>query len=184
MLRVELSLPEWVEREVDFTRSYGTPESRMQLAIELARSNIRHDSGGPFGAALFRADGTLIAVGVNRVIPHNCSAAHAEVMAFMQAQARLGSFRLNQDGQRYILATSSQPCAMCYGASFWAGIDALEIGARSEDVMELSEFDEGPLPADWTGELERRDIAVSRDLLREQARDVFHLYRAHAGVAY
>ena len=95
MLRVELSLPEWVEREVDFTRSYGTPESRMQLAIELARSNIRHDSGGPFGAAIFRDDGQLLAVGVNRVVPQNCSAAHAEVMAFMQAQARLGSFRLN-----------------------------------------------------------------------------------------
>ena len=76
MLRVELSLPEWVEREVDFTRSYGTPESRMQLAIELARSNIRHDSGGPFGAAIFRDDGQLLAVGVNRVVPQNCSAAH------------------------------------------------------------------------------------------------------------
>ena len=158
MLRVELSLPEWVEREVDFTRSYGTPESRMQLAIELARSNIRHDSGGPFGAAIFSDDGQLLAVGVNRVVPQNCSAAHAEVMAFMQAQARLGSFRLNQDGQRYILATSSQPCAMCYGASFWAGIDALEIGARSEDVMELSEFDEGPLPAAC-----RRRLLKSRD---------------------
>jgi hypothetical protein len=30
------------------------------------------------------------------------------------------------------------------------------IGARSEDVEEPTEFDEGLLPADWIGELEPR----------------------------
>ena len=58
---------------------------------------------------------------------------------------------------------------MCYGASFWAGIDTLLIGARSEDVMSLTEFDEGPLPADWKGELENRGISVRRDIHREAA---------------
>ncbi len=60
----------------------------------------------------------------------------------------------------------------------WAGIDELLIGARAEDVEELTEFDEGPLPADWIGELERRGIAVRRDILREQARDVLAAYGA------
>jgi tRNA(Arg) A34 adenosine deaminase TadA len=181
---IELSLPEWIAQEVDFGFVYGTDSARMELAIGLARRNVEHDSGGPFGAAIFRNDGALIAVGVNRVVTQCCSVAHAEIMAFMNAQARLSRYRLNDDGERYLLVTSAQPCAMCYGASFWAGINEIVIGARAEDVMELSEFDEGPLPADWIGELEKRGIAVRRDVLRESARGVFELYRARAGARY
>lgn len=181
---IELSLPDWIDREIDFTGRYADDEARMALAIGLARRNVELETGGPFGAAIFRDDGALIAVGVNRVVPQQCSVAHAEMMAFMSAQARLERFRINEDGARYILATSAQPCCMCYGASFWAGIDELVIGARAEDVMELSEFDEGPLPADWIGELEKRAITVRRDIQREQARGIFALYRATAGANY
>ena len=74
------------------------------------------------------------------------------------------------------LATSAQPCCQCYGATIWAGIDRLLIGARSEDVEALTEFDEGPLPADWIGELERRGIAVVRDLHRDAACAVLRDY--------
>lgn len=182
--RVELALPEWIGSEVDFGRSFRDDTSRMQLAIGLARRNVEHGSGGPFGAAIFRDDGTLVSVGVNRVVSQQCSVAHAEIMAFLVAQARLQRFRLNEDGARYLLVTSAQPCSMCYGASIWAGIDGLVIGARAEDVMELSEFDEGPLPADWIGELEKRGIGVRRDVLRDEARGVFDLYRASAGRRY
>ena len=73
---------------------------------------------------------------------------------------------------------------MCYGASFWAGLDEMLIGARSEDVMELTEFDEGPLPADWIGELEQRGIRVKRDILREPARQVLRNYSQHVGQRY
>lgn len=181
---IELSLPDWIDGEIDFSHHYADDEARMALAIDLARRNVELETGGPFGAAIFRDDGALIAVGVNRVVPQQCSVAHAEMMAFMSAQMRLGRNRLNEDGARYILATSAQPCSMCYGASFWAGINELVIGARAEDVMELSEFDEGPLPADWIGELEKRAITVRRDVQREQARGVFELYRSSAGTSY
>jgi tRNA(Arg) A34 adenosine deaminase TadA len=117
-------------------------------------------------------------------VQHNCSVAHAEMMAFMTAQARTQRFRLNEDGQRYALATSAQPCCQCYGASVWAGIDELLIGARSEDVEELTEFDEGPLPADWIGELERRGVQVRRDILRDEARDALAAYSARGGLMY
>ncbi len=182
--RIELTLPEWIDTEIDFSRRYVNSVARMELAIGLARRNVELGSGGPFGAAIFRDDGELIAVGVNRVVPQHCSVAHAEMLVFMSAQKSLQRFRLNEDGARYLLATSAQPCSMCYGASIWAGIDGLEIGARAEDVMELSEFDEGPLPSDWVGELKKRGIAVERDICREQAREVFILYRSHAGTSY
>ena len=181
---IHLDLPDWVRDEVDVSRPYVDDAAKIELAIRLARCNIEHDSGGPFGAAVFAADGMLIAAGVNRVLPRACSIAHAEIMAYALAQSRLQRARLNETGERYTLATSAQPCCQCYGATVWAGIDELLIGARSEDVEELTEFDEGPLPADWIGELESRGIAVRRDILRDAARDVFLRYRELGGSAY
>src|SRR5690606_19114382 len=132
--------------------------------IELARRNVEARSGGPFGAAIFDDRDRVVAVGVNRVLPQNCSVAHAEIMAFAMAQQRLQRSRLNEDGRKVVLATSAQPCCQCYGASVWAGIDRLLIGARSEDTESLTEFDEGPLPEDWIGELQRLGIVVAHDL--------------------
>jgi tRNA(Arg) A34 adenosine deaminase TadA len=181
---LRITLPSWIDAEVGAERIYADDEARIDLAIRLAHRNIEERTGGPFGAAVFDEQGRLVAAGVNRVLPQHCSAAHAEIVAFAAAQSRLQRARLNEDGHRYVLATSAQPCAMCYGASIWAGIDTLLIGARSEDVMELSEFDEGPLPADWIGELVKRGIEVRRDILRERARGVFVRYAELAGETY
>ncbi|MEO7068385.1 MAG: nucleoside deaminase [Rhodanobacter sp.] len=176
-LQIHLTLPPWIGDVADTNRRYQTDEERVGLAIELSRQNVERGGGGPFGAAVFNThSGRLVSVGVNRVVPQNCSVAHAETMAIMIAQQRLTRNRLNEDGGHYVLATSAQPCCQCYGASVWAGIDELLIGARTEDVEELTEFDEGPLPADWVGELERRGIAVRRDILREPARAVLASY--------
>lgn len=177
-LQIHLTLPPWIGEVADESRVYLTDEERVGLAIELSKQNVERSHGGPFGAAVFNAAGRLISVGVNRVVPQTCSVAHAEMMAYMTAQQRLATFRLNEQGSHYILATSAQPCCQCFGATIWAGIDELLIGARSEDVEELTEFDEGPLPADWIGELQRRSIAVRRDILRDQARAVLASYGA------
>ena len=104
-------------------------------------------------------------------------------MALATSQQRVQSFRLNQSGERYTLATSAQPCSMCYGALIWAGIDELLIAARADDVQQLAGFDEGPLPADWKGELEKRGIAVRTDLMRDHARDVLRDY-GESGLVY
>jgi tRNA(Arg) A34 adenosine deaminase TadA len=181
---VHLSVPEWIFREIDSAKIYPDDASRVALAIHLANRNIEEKSGGPFGAAVFTSDGRLVSAGVNRVVTQGCSIAHAEIMAYMLAQTKLQRFRLNDPDGQFVLATSAQPCCQCYGATVWAGIDELLIGARSEDVEELTEFDEGPLPADWIGELERRGIRVHRDILRDQARNVFVRYRELGGANY
>jgi tRNA(Arg) A34 adenosine deaminase TadA len=181
---IRLALPAWIDEEIDVARVYADDNARVGFAIRLARRNVEERSGGPFGAAIFDDDGRVIAAGVNVVLPQHCSAAHAEIMAFASAQTRLQRARLNEDGRRYVIATSAQPCAMCYGASFWAGIDEILIGARSTDVAELSEFDEGPLPADWIGEFARRGITVCRDIRREEAREVFRRYAELGGARY
>lgn len=187
--QVHLTLPAWVHETVDQTRVHASDADKVGLAIELSRRNIDAGSGGPFGAVVFGPGDRIVAVGVNVVLPQNSSVAHAETMAYMLAQQRLQRARLNEtrDGMRdgpYTLATSAQPCCQCYGATVWAGIDRLLIGARSEDVEALTEFDEGPLPDDWIGELERRGIEVVRDLQRDAARAVLGEYGAQGGQRY
>ncbi len=182
--QVHLTLPAWIHEAFDPAATYASDEDKVALAIELSRRNVEARSGGPFGAVVFGPDDRVIAAGVNRVVPHNTSLAHAENMAYMLAQQRLQTPRLNDVVSPVTLATSSQPCCQCYGATIWAGIDRLLIGARAEDVMELTEFDEGPLPADWTGELERRGIAVVRDILRTDARAVLRAYGEAGGENY
>jgi tRNA(Arg) A34 adenosine deaminase TadA len=187
--QVHLTLPAWVHEHVDASRAYAGDADKVALAIDLSKRNIDADSGGPFGAAVFGPDDRIIAVGVNRVVPHACSVAHAEMMAYMLAQGRTQRLRLNRDADDnaigpMTLATSSQPCCQCYGATVWAGIDRLLIGARAEDVMALTEFDEGPLPADWIGELNARGIEVVRDIERAAACAVLRAYGQRGGPRY
>jgi tRNA(Arg) A34 adenosine deaminase TadA len=181
---LRIALPAWFDAAIDTTRIYAGGEARVGLAIALARRNVEERTGGPFGAAVFDGEGRVVGAGVNVVLAQTSSIAHAEIMAMTMAQKRVRRARLNEDGKRYVLATSAQPCAMCYGASIWAGIDGILIAARTSDVMAQSDFDEGPLPADWIGELERRGIAVTRDVLREEAREVFALYARMGGPMY
>lgn len=177
-------LPEWIADEVAFGSTAVGDDAQVALAIRLARLNVQHASGGPFGAAVFDAAGTLVAVGVNRVEPLRLSLAHAEIVALVGAQRSRDRARLHEDGGHYTLASSAQPCCQCYGAIVWAGIDALLIGARASDTESLAGFDEGPLPGNWVGELERRGIRVARDIRRDEACAVLIDYAARNGRRY
>jgi tRNA(Arg) A34 adenosine deaminase TadA len=186
---VHLVLPGWVQEMVEPGQHFASDADKVAFAIALSRRNIAEQTGGPFGAAVFDPDHRLVAAGVNVVLPQSASLAHAEAMAYLLAQQALRRARLNEapDGSHagpYVLATSAQPCCQCYGATVWAGIDRLLIGARSEDVEALTEFDEGPLPDDWAGELGRRGIEVVRDLHRDDARAVLAAYGSQGGQRY
>lgn len=189
--QVHLTLPAWAQAWMPELegRILADDADKVALAVELSRRNVEAGSGGPFGAAVFGPDHRLVSIGVNRVMPMSCSMAHAEIMAYALAQQRLQRARLNRDADDlpcgpFVLATSAQPCCQCFGATVWAGIDRLLIGARAEDVEALTTFDEGPLPADWVGELERRGITVLRDLQREPACAVLRSYGSGGGAHY
>jgi tRNA(Arg) A34 adenosine deaminase TadA len=174
---IHLSLPSWVSEVVDMDARYPGDEAKVALAIQLSNKNVDHGSGGPFGAVVFDGEDRIISIGVNRVVPQTTSLAHAENMAYMLAQQKLKAPRINAVVQGPVtLATSSQPCCQCYGATVWAGIDHLIIGARAEDVTRLTTFDEGPLPEDWVGCLVKRGIAVTKDILRDEACAVLKVY--------
>ncbi|MBD9535397.1 nucleoside deaminase [Stenotrophomonas sp. STM01] len=182
--QVHLTLPVWIHDAVDCDRAYTGDEAKVALAVELSRLNVEHGTGGPFGAVVFGPDDRVIAAAVNRVVPHATSLAHAENMAYMLAQQKLNTPRLNALLAPITLATSSQPCCQCYGATVWAGIDRLLIGASAADVEALTQFDEGPLPANWVGELNKRGIEVVQGLQRDAARAVLAHYGQNEGARY
>jgi tRNA(Arg) A34 adenosine deaminase TadA len=182
---LHISLPDWLDPAVDWQRGYGSLEERMGLAITLARQNVVRGTGGPFGAAVFECDsGRLVSVGVNSVTRLNNSVLHAEVLALMLAQQRVGRYSLGgHDQPAHELVTSCEPCAMCLGATLWSGVRRLVCGASRADATALS-FEEGPVfPESWSY-LQRCGIEVAREVMRPQAAEVLELYRASGGPIY
>ncbi|MDQ6970074.1 MAG: nucleoside deaminase [Mariprofundus sp.] len=163
---------------------YPELKARMQLAMQLARNNIDHGTGGPFGAAVFDiATHQLIAVGVNVVLSSHCSMAHAEMMAISMAQQQQANFDLAAAGQALELVSSCEPCAMCFGAIPWSGIKHVVCGARDADARAIG-FDEGPKMHDWQQALGQRGITVQTDICRQQGIDVLQHYAKRNGVIY
>ncbi|NLW84878.1 MAG: nucleoside deaminase [Phycisphaerae bacterium] len=179
-----IAVPRWLRAvEAAQAGTFPSVEARVALAVELAQRNIDQGTGGPFGAAVFDlTTHTLVAAGVNLVTSAACSIAHAEMIALARAQQRLKTWDLSAV-DRFELATSCAPCAMCLGAMPWSGVCALACGARDEDARAIG-FDEGAKPADWAGELEKRGITVTQDILRERAAAVLRAYAAAGGKIY
>jgi tRNA(Arg) A34 adenosine deaminase TadA len=185
-LRKTVALPGWVKREVDFKAVRRTDEGKIRLAIALAAANVRHGTGGPFGAAVFDGrDHRLLSVGVNTVVPGQCSVNHAEILALILAEKLMKHHRLDSGKAGFfVLASSAQPCAMCFGAILWAGVDRLVYASTRADVEKIAGFDEGPLPGDWRRECRKRGVQVGRPLLRGEAAEALKLYAAGRGVVY
>jgi tRNA(Arg) A34 adenosine deaminase TadA len=159
-------------------------EDRMRFVISLAQQNVERQSGGPFGAGVFDEQGHLAAAGVNIVVTRNCSILHAEMIAIALTQKELGRYDISDGGKSgYELVTSTEPCAMCFGALLWSGITRLVCGARDEDARRIG-FDEGPKPGSWEQALEERGIKVVRDVLRREAAAVLDLYVQRGGPIY
>jgi tRNA(Arg) A34 adenosine deaminase TadA len=180
-----LRLPDWVESFL--TDSPGIfPETidRMRFVLEISRRNVRHGTGGPFGAAIFNSNGRLIAPGINLVVISNCSLLHAEMVALAGAQQKLGRYDIGDGGRLHFdLFATTEPCAMCFGAIPWSGVRRLVCGARDEDARAIG-FDEGPKLADWASALNDCGIAVLRDVLRDEAVAVLREYIASGGIIY
>lgn len=157
----------------------------MKLVTTLAQLNIQFETGGPFGAGVFRMDThQLVAPGVNLVLSSKTSIAHAEIVAIMMAQQATGSHDLGASGlPLHQLVTSCEPCGMCLGAISWSGIRQVVCGARGSDAEAVG-FDEGPKPADWVTELERRGISVTSDIGRTNASAVLQQYVENGGEVY
>ncbi len=108
----------------------------MARAIELSEENVRN-GGGPFGAVIAK-DGNLIAEGYNQVTKNNDPTAHAEVTAIRNAAEALQTFDLSG----CVIYTSCEPCPMCLGAIYWAGIDQMYFGNTKKNAGEIGFSDD------------------------------------------
>lgn len=185
MQKITITLPDWLCLQNLTAKSYPEPGEQILLAIKLAEQNVKNKTGGPFGAAVFDSSGNLISVGVNRVESQKNSVAHAEIMAIMLAQSSLAKHRLDLEATKsYVLASSSQPCSMCFGALLWSGVHHLIFGATRDDVIQLAGFDEGPLPENWIKECQDRGITITESLLRDRACLALKEYTLNEGTVY
>jgi tRNA(Arg) A34 adenosine deaminase TadA len=184
--QIAIRLPDWTEELLAGSKPvYATVEDRMRLVVDLSHLNSMRGDSGPFAAAVFEMEsGTLLAPGVNLVVPARNCVLHAEIVAIMIAQQIVGRWDLGAEGMPPCeLASSSEPCAMCLGAIPWSGVRRLVCGARDEDVRAIG-FDEGLKPDNWLQGLEDRGIAVVQDVLRDEARTVLRKYAGQGGVIY
>lgn len=99
-------------------------EYYMSQALELAREAA--DAGEvPVGCVIVR-DGAVISRGRNRREEKQAVCSHAEMEAMAQANATLGSWRLDNCA----LYVTLEPCPMCAGAILNARIPKVFYGAR------------------------------------------------------
>jgi tRNA(Arg) A34 adenosine deaminase TadA len=182
-MKVTLELPSWMDAALPHLEGLASDSQRMVAVIELARRNVDERTGGPFSAAIFETDsGRLVAAGVNVVVPTNAAIAHAEALAVAAAGQALGTFDLGADTPTSLFA-STEPCVMCLGVTVWSGVSRLVCAGRDEDAGAIG-FDEGPKHPDWVAELEKRGIAVVRDVEREASIEALRHYLDSGGEIY
>ena len=174
---IDFVLPDWLESFASTYTPNSSLEQRMEFVIAAAQKNIEEHTGGPFSAAVFEiGTGKLVSLGVNLVTTQGLSILHAEMIALSIAQRKLDSYTLAGDNMAdHELLTSTEPCAMCFGAIPWSGVKHVATAATDPDARKIG-FDEGAKPGDWVGALENRNIRVTTEVNREKARLVLQLY--------
>lgn len=184
---INLSMPDWWLPEIQSLPMYvPTLEGRMDIINRFARLNYERGTGGPFAAGVFERDsGKVIVVGVNRVMPMNCSSAHAEVMTLSLAQRRLGTYDLGGPNlPAHQLVVNWLPCAMCFGAVMWSGVRSLVIAGHGPELEQITGFDEGPITPLWREACAQRGIELITDVRREQACEVFRGFANSGAFVY
>jgi guanine deaminase len=135
-------------------------------AVGLASESIAK-GGGPFGAVIVK-NKMIISEAHNTVFLSNDPTAHAEVSAIRKAAEALGSFDLTGCS----LYTSCEPCPMCLGAIYWAGIRKVVYASDRKDAEEAGFSDNliyeeiSRSPSERTIEFKRMEDSGSREVFR------------------
>jgi tRNA(Arg) A34 adenosine deaminase TadA len=112
-------------------------EAFLRRAIDIA---ARSRAGGnhPFGALLV-APGDRLIEAMNSVVTRSDPTGHAETNL-----VRLGAAELSADDLRAsTLYTSTEPCAMCAGAIYWAGISRVVYALPEQSLAAMVPAQDG-----------------------------------------
>jgi tRNA(Arg) A34 adenosine deaminase TadA len=146
-------------------------EALLRRAIGIAaagRAAGRH----PFGALLAGPDGAVLMEQGSSRDEAGDRTAHAERVLMSRASMAYDADFLAQ----CTMYTSAEPCAMCAGSAYWAGVGRVVFGISEQDLKALI----GPHPENLTMDLPcrsvfaagQRPVEVIGPLLTEECRAV------------
>jgi tRNA(Arg) A34 adenosine deaminase TadA len=152
-------------------------ERFLRQAIAVAR-RARVRGNHPFGAILVGPEGDVLMEAENNCVTERDRTGHAERNLMTRASIAYDADFLG----RCTLYTSTEPCAMCAGAAYWAGIGRVVYGLAETALAALI----GPHPENLTLALDcrrvlgagQRRIEIIGPLLEDEARLVHEGYWA------
>lgn len=126
--------------------------AHMRRAIEVSR-HARANGNHPFGAILVDAASVVILEAENRVVSEGDATRHAELVLMSAASRRFGPETL----ATATMYTSCEPCAMCAGSVYWAGVGRVVYGMSENALLALT----GDHPENATASLPCRAVLGS-----------------------
>jgi len=145
-------------------------EKFMQEAISLSFEAMRSGAGCPFGAVIVKG-GKIIARGMNEVNLQQDPTAHAEVVAIREACRHLQTAEL----KGCEIYTSCEPCPMCLGAIYWAGLNTVYFANTKQDAANAG-FDDQLIYDELKRDRQDRQY-ISEQLCRYDALKAFEEWK-------
>lgn len=144
-------------------------ENFMRIAIEEAKAGAAMGEQ-PFGAVVAR-DGEVVCQTRSLKVSTSDTTAHSELLAIKGATQKLQQ-RIIPDCTFY---ATCEPCPMCLGSVFNAGIKTLVLGARNRDIQETAElaFHFGEYSAERFADMVGWDLEVVEGVLTEVCVDLY-----------
>ena len=140
----------------------------MRRSFDVARRALTHGNH-PFGAILVDNEGEVLIEAENGYMPSRDGTAHAERLLATQACTTIPADILGTA----TLYSSAEPCAMCAGAMYWAGIGRLVYGLSEHRLGDFTgNHPENPtldLPCREVFRRGQRPTEVVGPLLEEEA---------------
>jgi tRNA(Arg) A34 adenosine deaminase TadA len=124
----------------------------LRRSFDVARRATTHGNH-PFGAILVTREHKVLLEAENGYMPFHDGTAHAERLLATQACTTIDASILRSA----TLYSSAEPCAMCAGAIYWAGIGRLVYGLSEHRLRQLT----GDHPENPTLDLPCRDVFAS-----------------------
>jgi tRNA(Arg) A34 adenosine deaminase TadA len=153
---------------MDGPNPVGFDEKFLRLAFDVARRAAAHGQH-PFGAVLVDGSGRVLCEMENGYLPARDGTAHAERLLATKACITCDTATL----ARATLYSSAEPCAMCSGAIYWAGIGRVVYGLSEHRLRSLTgDHPENPtldLPCRKVFEAGQRPVEVIGPLLEDDA---------------
>ena len=103
----------------------------LEKTFKLSTQSVENGNH-PFGAILVIND-KVVCTSENEVNTLNDITAHAELRLIQKAQKILSKEELS----RSTIYSSTEPCAMCSGAIYWAGIKKVYFGCSAIDLYNI-----------------------------------------------